>query len=112
MFQAGQNVKLIKEITGHVSNAVEKYEITSDQQRMDVSDIIQGQVNTDNSVKSEDVVIQESNEKGSECPMEVEVNCNNDGNDKHDIISNAIKSAVEATGNKRARFTITIDLLE
>ena len=29
LFHAGQNVKLIKEITGHISDAVEKYEVTS-----------------------------------------------------------------------------------
>ena len=34
LLQAGMNVKLIKEVTGHISNAVEKYEITSDVQRM------------------------------------------------------------------------------
>ena len=42
LFRAGKNVKLIKEITGHVSNAVEKHEITSDEQRMELSEIIQG----------------------------------------------------------------------
>ena len=42
LFQAGQNVKLIKEITGHVSDAIEKYKITSDKQIMKLSSIIQG----------------------------------------------------------------------
>ena len=42
LFQAGTNVKLVKEIMGHVSDAVHKYQTTSDQQRMAVSDIIQG----------------------------------------------------------------------
>ena len=45
LFRAGKNVKLIKEITGHVSNAVGKYEITSDAQRMELSSIIQGEGN-------------------------------------------------------------------
>ena len=43
LFQAGQNVKFIKEVTGHVSNAVENYETTSDEQRMVISSIIQGE---------------------------------------------------------------------
>ena len=43
LFQAGQNVKLIKEVTGHISDAVEKYETTSDRQRMEISSIIQGE---------------------------------------------------------------------
>ena len=50
LFRAGKDVKLVKEITGHVSNAVEKYEITSDQQRMELSSIIQGEQNVVESV--------------------------------------------------------------
>ena len=33
LFQAGQDVKLVKEITGHVSDSVYKYQITSDAQK-------------------------------------------------------------------------------
>ena len=37
-------MKLVKEITGHVSDAVHKYQTTSDEQRMKLSEIIQGDV--------------------------------------------------------------------
>ena len=42
LFQAGQSTKIMKEITGHVSDTVHKYQTTSDEQRMVVSEIIQG----------------------------------------------------------------------
>ena len=42
LFQAGQSIKLVKEITGHISDAVYKYQETSDEQRMHLSKIIQG----------------------------------------------------------------------
>ena len=53
LFRAGKNVKLIEEITGHVSNAVEKYEITSDQQCMELSSIIQGEQVSETNHQSE-----------------------------------------------------------
>ena len=45
LFQAGISTKLVKEITGHVSDAVNKYQSTSDEQRIGVAAIIQGDVN-------------------------------------------------------------------
>ena len=55
LFRAGANVKLIKEVTGHVSDVVEKYQITSDQQRMQLSSIIQGKCSKEEVVKSDKV---------------------------------------------------------
>ena len=40
LFRAGVDRKLVKEATGHASDAVDKYQITSDQQREIMSDII------------------------------------------------------------------------
>ena len=42
LFQAGVDKKVIKEYTGHVSNAVEKYQVTSERQREDLSAILAG----------------------------------------------------------------------
>ena len=42
LFQAGVNRKVIKEFTGHVSDAVDKYQITSEEQRENLSKIISG----------------------------------------------------------------------
>ena len=42
LFQVGQSVKIVKELTGHMSDAVHKYQTMSDQQRMVVIKIIWG----------------------------------------------------------------------
>ena len=44
LFQAGQSSKIVKEITGHISDAVEKYQTTSTDQKMHVSGILQGEI--------------------------------------------------------------------
>ena len=40
MFRAGVDRKLVKEATGHASDAVDKYQITSDVQREKMSEIL------------------------------------------------------------------------
>ena len=40
LFQAGLDKKLIKEVTGHRSDAVDKYAVTSDDQREQISNIM------------------------------------------------------------------------
>ena len=45
----GDRQKIIKEFTGHHSDALHAYEVTSDMQRQEVSNIIQGQ--TDQNVR-------------------------------------------------------------
>ena len=42
LFQAGVDRKLVKEFTGHSSDAVDQYQITSDGQRQEMSAIIRG----------------------------------------------------------------------
>ena len=42
LFQAGVDLKLIKEYTGHCSDVVDKYSITSENQRENISTIIAG----------------------------------------------------------------------
>ena len=42
LFHAGVDRKLIKEFTGHVSDAVDNYQVTSDAQRQQLSEIISG----------------------------------------------------------------------
>ena len=44
LFQGGQNVKLVKEVTGPISDAVNKYIETSNKQCMGFNIIIQGNV--------------------------------------------------------------------
>ena len=46
LFQAGVQRKLVKEVTGHASDAIDNYQITSDDQRAAMSKILQGQNTT------------------------------------------------------------------
>ena len=45
LFQAGIDRKLVKEFTGHVSDAIDKYQVTSDAQRNDMSKILKNETN-------------------------------------------------------------------
>ena len=42
LFQAGVDTKIVREITGHVSDAINKYQVTSHDQKKEVSDILKG----------------------------------------------------------------------
>ena len=101
-------MKFIKEITGHVSNAVEKYEITSDAQCMELSSIIQGQEMSESDVKIDSNVTElEVNMVSNHVQVNVDKNL---GQSEHEnAITNAIQSAVNATGNRKAHVTIMID---
>ena len=104
LFQAGQNVKLIKEVTGHISNAVEKYETTSDEQKMKIGSIIQGENTSKMSGMSE---------KAREIDVETDgqnvvVLGGHDANAKHSV-GYMIKEAFSAIGNRKAQITVHID---
>ena len=104
LFQAGQNVKLIKEVTGHVSNAVEKYETTSDEQRMQISSILQGEEQCEIGLKTEQKLAMSQ-------PMQIELNREKSESGTELQIGNVIQSAVQAIGDKKARITLHIDIL-
>ena len=42
LFQAGVDRKLVKEYSGHMSDVVDQYQVTSDKQRQNLSEILQG----------------------------------------------------------------------
>ena len=42
LFQAGVDRKLVKEFTGHCSDAIDQYQITSDKQRENISKVLSG----------------------------------------------------------------------
>ena len=104
LFQAGQNVKIIKEVTGHISNAVEKYEITSDQQRMDVSSIIQGEKKVETELKC-------SQSSNLNVPLNVHLT-EESKKSNSTTIQNTIEGALNVIGNRKAWLSITIDLIE
>ena len=51
LFQAGVDWKLVKEFTGHISDAVNKYQVTSNEQREALSVIIRGGKDDSKTVK-------------------------------------------------------------
>ena len=107
LFQSGQNVKLIKEVTGHISDAVEKYETTSDAQRMRISSIIQGEECVEEQVNITDNVC-----KKSDVPdLVVNVNESHEKSDKMNMCS-VLKEAIKAVGNRKARLTLHVDLID
>ena len=125
LFQAGTSSKLVKEITGHVSDAVHKYQTTSDAQRMLASDVIQGKIPKlsespgmeivpdipkgcpEDKFKMPRLQLCVKNEKKlSEVELEEQ---------KLDIASNVsdvIESAVKAVGSRRAKLSIEVELFE
>ena len=55
LFQAGIDRKLVKEFTGHVCDAVDKYQVTSDTQHNDMSKILKNETSV-NSVESDNEI--------------------------------------------------------
>ena len=76
LFQAGVDRKLVKESTGHSSDAVDKYQITSDKQLEDISSIISGENKA--KVKVKEMVKNEE----SACDLEVSVMNKTAGNNQ------------------------------
>ena len=52
LFQAGIDTKIVKELTGHVSDALNKYQITSNAQKEQVSMILNGSKSSQNDHKT------------------------------------------------------------
>ena len=119
LFQAGTNVKLIKEITGHVSTAVEKYETTSDQQRMHLSNMLQGGVHERKLSEAPPMQVVEdvkniSIEEKFKLPKLVINKCDKSeqelGNSTE--ISNIIESSISAVGDRKAKLMFQIEIVE
>ena len=122
LFQAGQNVKIVKEITGHISDAVHKYQTTSDQQRMGASSVIQGDLKPKKLSEADQMQIVESpniapNEKKFSLPKLVFNNSDRieekvDEPEKTGEINDLIETAVRAVGNRKAKVTVQVELMD
>ena len=76
LFRAGVERKLVKEATGHRSDAVDKYQITSEEQRAILSDIIANNPKKSvTSTVSVPQVVNESHEKDGTNALEVKAKC-------------------------------------
>ena len=86
LFQAGVDRKLIKEYTGHVSDAVDQYQVTSDKQRQHMSEVIAGESNENSpkeSVKAKESMLCKS--------VEVKVTGSNSGEIECSVKENNVK---------------------
>ena len=123
LFQAGENVKLIKEVTGHISDVVSKYETTSDAQRMRVSSVIQGDVppiKLSEASPMEIVQVPKPISNEEKCKLErlelpIQVEKSNkielEEGSSGENVGNIVKSTVDAIGNRKAKVTIHVELL-
>ena len=127
LFQAGQSSKLVKEITGHISDAVNKYQETSDQQRMHLSSIIQGTVEEVKLSQAEPMPVVECpkvvcEEEKCKLPKfvlpvitqkhEKTVECEPKANETASEIGHIVESAVNAIGNRKAKLTIEVEFMQ
>ena len=104
LFQNGVDKKLVKEFTGHVSDAVDKYQETSDTQRAQMSKIIHGkQFNNDPKAQVELSVSEKTEGKCVGC------SCNRNMQLKEcDKIGDLVNSLV--TTRKGSKATIKIEI--
>ena len=72
LFMSGVNRKLIKEFTGHSSDAVDAYSVTSDKQRQKISNILtnsKGEKQVEECTSEVQVSVSESESAGGQCCM-------------------------------------------
>ena len=124
LFQAGKDVKIIKEITGHVSDAVQKYQCTSDEQRMSVSDVIQkgiGNVPKLSEASEMHVVEEKSIDNNTvkfaipklKLPIKcIDVEADANSGENETSVSQMIENAIKVVGKCKAKVTIELDLNE
>ena len=114
----------MKEVTGHILDAVHKYQETSTDQKMHLSEIIQGDVEPIklSQVQSMEVVEAPktiSNEDKFKLPKFVlPVNVKNDieskeckRNEKFNEVHDVLETAIKAIGSHKAKVTVQVELL-
>ena len=108
LFRSGVDRTLIKEFTGHLSDAIDNYQVTSDQQRENISKVIGGEVNeTVISCKESElkVVMKETNQL---TPMSCECNKTHFKITESDELGSMISSIVKARGSGKVKIKIEI----
>ena len=124
LFQVGESVKIVKEITGHISDAVHKYQETSDCQRMDASSIIQGEGKVAKISESPPMEVVAAPQKKSDAEIfkiqplklpkvgdessEVTVKPSTSGQN----ICEMIEAAVKSVGDRKAKVTVQVEFME
>ena len=122
LFHSGVDRKLIKEFTGHTSDAIDKYETTSDTQRCQISKVVQGQKDEqDENDEGFDVVkapepslelcVKNVNKKGQ---VSMGCDCNKrkvDVNENMEI-NDMIRNIVSVSRASKAKIKIEIEFAE
>ena len=117
LFRAGVQRKAVKEATGHSSDAVDKYQITSDEQRAMMSRVIAGEhkdevcevtnpkpVETGQNVESNEATITISQNKNA-CKCEK-------SNESRENVGELINSIIEKQKSKgKSRIKISIEII-
>ena len=112
LFQAGIDHKLVKEVTGHRSDAVDCYQITSEEQREHISRVMEGSnVVECNDIQSrtETVVPKDKETESNACENSVKV-CDCKG--KNEPIGNKVCSIINKIVEENLRTGKTIVKLE
>ena len=117
LFQSGVDPKLIREFTGHRSDALHDYEVTSDQQRQQMSNIIQGEVCSEtkkNELKckqdvSNDLEISVHNKSDAGC---LGCSCNNQNVklSETEKLGSVIEQILKSNKGGKAKIKIEIEL--
>ena len=120
LFQTGADTKLVKEITGHISDAVHKYQKTSIHQKMEVSKIIQGDVKPIKLSEAAPMEIVESPKVVSledkcklekiELPIKLQETSETHQDGLCNEVNSVIHSAIEVVGDCKATVTIQVEL--
>ena len=110
LFQVGVDRKIIKEFTGHSSDAVDKCQITYDQQKENLSKVLHGEINNitkENREPNLEVTVKEQSEGVPNI-----TSCSYKGQktklNKTDQIGSMIKQIV--TSHKSGKTTIKIEI--
>ena len=126
LFQVGQSSKLVKEITGHISDAINKYQMSSEKQKMDARAIIQGDILEPKLSQAEpmevvyDVSKVTNGQKFKLPKFELPMKCKKQktcieriekDSTKSCQIASVIESAINAVDNRKAKLTIEVELL-
>ena len=118
LFQVGQSVKIVKELTGHMSDAVHKYQTMSDQQRMVVIKIIWGS-KKENYLKHQEWSPQQlsGEDKFKIKPLQlvISINIGNrscETEKSKEEIGKITQNAIKAVSAHKAKLKIEVELLE
>ena len=122
LFQAGQDSKIVKEITGHISDSVQKYQTMSTAQKMHVSSIIQRDVEPIKLYQAPVMEIVHDNENVSndekfklpklQMPVTIKKNVEIHENEVDAMsreVSNIIQTTAKSIGDRKAKLTIQLE---